>query len=192
MPFTVGGPISFGPPCSDRTNKNRAATALAIATVLLGACTAVKDDTPPKTPVALKVAAAPDMNALAADAVWASARPLTIKLGDGDGVDFAGGSCFIRRGDEVSFDDSRFKAGDEVAARISNVLQGDRADVRVVVAWKDGMHTSVMSRKLVTGSRFDVQWSDLDARYPFGFAAFDNAQVLHATADDVMFLTFGK
>lgn len=345
-------------------NRKLAATSLAITTLLLGACTAVKDDTPPNTLVALKVAAAPDMNALAADAVWARARPLTFKLGDGvnfaggkgettatlkaaytndmlyilvqyqdptnsvrrspfqkqadgswkklvdpqnkggdDNVYYedkwaflweaskvrnfdkqgctvachlgegkpygntytrdegevldmrhmkgmrtgvigfvddqytdwtrydaqkspnagrkgdpggpeyaniplengkpkfmhkdgraanAGGSYFIRRGDEVSFDDSRFKAGDEVAAHISNVLQGDRADVRVVVGWKDGVHTSVMSRKLVTGSRFDVQWNDLNARYPFGFAAFDNAQVRHATADDVMFLTFGK
>ncbi len=104
----------------------------------------------------------------------------------------AGGSFFIRRGDEVPFDDSRFKAGDEVASHISNVLQGDRADVRVMVGWKDGMHTSVVSRKLVTGSEFDVQWNDLGKRYAFGFAAFDNAQVRHARADDPMFLVFGK
>ena len=37
-----------------------------------------------------------------------------------------------------------------------------------------------------------VQWNDLNARYAFGFAAFDNAQVRHATADDTMFLVFGK
>jgi len=54
------------------------------------------------------------------------------------------------------------------------------------------VHTSVISRKLVTGSKFDVQWSDLNARYPFGVAAFDNAQVRHATGEDVMFLVFGK
>jgi hypothetical protein len=37
-----------------------------------------------------------------------------------------------------------------------------------------------------------VQWDKLDKRYAFGFAAFDNAQVRHATAEDVMFLVFGK
>jgi hypothetical protein len=104
----------------------------------------------------------------------------------------AGGKYWIARGDEVPFDDSKFKAGDEVAAHISNVLQGDRSDVRVASGWANGMHTSVISRKLVTGSKFDVQWSDLNARYPFGFAAFDNAQVRHATADEPSFLVFGK
>jgi hypothetical protein len=54
------------------------------------------------------------------------------------------------------------------------------------------MHTSVISRKLVTGSKFDVQFSDLGARYGFGFAAFDNAQVRHATSDEPMYLSFGK
>lgn len=104
----------------------------------------------------------------------------------------AGGQYFIRRGEEVPFDDSRFKPGDEVAAHISNVLQGDRADVRVFSAWKNGVHTAVLSRKLVTGSKYDVQWNDLGKRYAFGFAAFDNAQVRHATSDDPMFLVFGQ
>jgi len=104
----------------------------------------------------------------------------------------AGGKYYIAKGDEVPFDDSKFKAGDEVASYVVNPLQGDRGDIKVASGWKDGVHTSVISRKLVTGSKFDVQWSDLNARYAFGFAAFDNAQVRHATADDVMFLVFGK
>ena len=54
------------------------------------------------------------------------------------------------------------------------------------------MHTSVISRKLVTGSKFDVQWSDLNARYPFGVAAFDNAQVRHAVHYDPLYLKFAK
>ena len=49
-----------------------------------------------------------------------------------------------------------------------------------------------ISRKLVTGSKFDVQFSNLDVRYAFGFAAFDNAQVRHATPDDPLFMVFGK
>ena len=104
----------------------------------------------------------------------------------------AGGKYWIARGDEGPFDASKFKAGDEVASYVVNPLQGDRGDIRVSFGWKDGMHTSVISRKLVTGSKFDVQWSDLTARYPFGVAAFDNAQVRHATGDEPMFLVFGK
>jgi hypothetical protein len=104
----------------------------------------------------------------------------------------AGGKYWIAKGDEVPFDDSKFKAGDEVAGHISIPLLGDRADVRVTTAWANGMYTYVISRKLVTGSKFDVQWNDLNARYAFGMAAFDNAQVRHATADGPSFLVFGK
>ncbi len=104
----------------------------------------------------------------------------------------AGGAYYIKRGDEVAFEDARFKPGDEVASYIINPLQGDRADLRVAVSWRDGMYTSVVSRKLVTGSRFDVQFKDLAARYPFGFAAFDNAQVRHATTDDPLYMVFAR
>jgi hypothetical protein len=105
----------------------------------------------------------------------------------------AGGSFYMKRGDEVAFDDSKFKAGDEVASIISNPLTDtDRGDVRTVNTYANGMHTSVISRKLVTGSKFDVQFADLGVRYGFGFAAFDNAQVRHATSDDPMYLVFGK
>jgi hypothetical protein len=104
----------------------------------------------------------------------------------------AGGTYYVVRGDEVPFDDSRFKAGDEIASFIINPLQGDRADLKVTNTWKSGMYTAVVSRKLVTGSKFDVQFADTGARYPFGFAAFDNAQVRHATSDDALFLAFTK
>ena len=93
----------------------------------------------------------------------------------------AGGTYYIIDGNQVPFDDSKFKPGDEVASYIVNPLVGDRGDIRVAFGWKDGVHTSVLSRKLVTGSKFDVQWNDLGKRYAFGFAAFDNAQVRHAT-----------
>jgi hypothetical protein len=104
----------------------------------------------------------------------------------------AGGTYYIKRGDEVAFDDSKFKAGDEVSSIIINPLTGDRADIRVANSYANGMHTSVVGRKLVTGSKFDVQFANLGARYAFGFAAFDNAQVRHATSDDAMYLSFGK
>jgi len=104
----------------------------------------------------------------------------------------AGGTSYIKSGDEVPFDDSKFKPGDEVASYLIYPLQGDRADIRVALTWKDGMYTSFVSRKLVTGSKFDVQFRDLGARYGFGFAAFDNAQVRHATTDDPLYMVFGK
>ncbi len=103
------------------------------------------------------------------------------------------GAYYIKKGDEVPFDDSRFKPGDEVASIIINSQAGtDAGDVRTANSYANGMHTSVISRKLVTGSPFDVQFSDLGARYGFGFAAFDNAQVRHATSDDPMYLSFGR
>jgi len=103
----------------------------------------------------------------------------------------AGGTYYIKRGNEVAFVDN-FKAGDEVASYIANELKGDRADIKLVNVWRNGKIISVMSRKLVTGSKYDVQFDNLGTRYPFGFAAFDNAQVRHATADDASFLVFAK
>jgi hypothetical protein len=104
----------------------------------------------------------------------------------------AGGTYYIVKGDDVAFDDSKFKAGDEVASYIIHPLKDDRADVKVANKWSSGTITSVLSRKLVTGSKLDVQFSDLSAKYPFGFAAFDNAQVRHAVHFDPLYLTFAK
>ena len=103
----------------------------------------------------------------------------------------AGGSYWIKRGEETAFVDN-FKAGDEVASYLINGVKGDRADVVIAQKWESGVWTAVVSRKLVTGSKYDVQFKDLGARYPFGFAAFDNAQVRHATTDDALFLKFAK
>jgi hypothetical protein len=103
----------------------------------------------------------------------------------------AGGNYYIKRGSEVAFVDT-FKPGDEVASYIVNPLQGDRASINVSMRWANGVHTSVISRKLVTGSPYDVQFDNLGQRYAFGVAAFDNAQVRHAAGDDALFLVFGK
>jgi hypothetical protein len=102
----------------------------------------------------------------------------------------AGGTYWVKRGDEVPFVDN-FKPGDEVASHISNPLQGDRADIRAARKWENGVSTTVLSRKLVTGSKFDVQF-DPAKRFPFGVAVFDNAAVRHATPDDALFMVFGK
>jgi hypothetical protein len=104
----------------------------------------------------------------------------------------AGGTYYVIDGNQVPFDDSKFKAGDEVASYFIYPLKTDRADIRVANSWKDGVLTSVVSRKLVTGSKLDVQFADLNAQYPFGFAAFDNAQVRHAVHFDAKYLAFAK
>jgi hypothetical protein len=104
----------------------------------------------------------------------------------------AGGTYYVIDGNQVPFDDSKFKAGDEVASYLIYPVKGDRADIRVANSWKDGVLTSVVSRKLVTGSKLDVQYKDLNAQYPFGFAAFDNAQVRHAVHFDAKYLVFAK
>jgi len=88
------------------------------------------------------------------------------------------------------FDDSKYKAGDEVPGIIVAPFTGDRGDISVKIAWKDGMWTMVFWRKLVTGSEFDVQFNDLKKPYAFGVAVFDNAQVRHAYNPGVLKLTF--
>jgi len=103
----------------------------------------------------------------------------------------AGGSYVIKDGDQVPFVDN-FKAGDEVSSFISFQTKGDRADIKLAYRYANGKVISEVARKLVTGSKNDVQFSDLNAQYGFGFAAFDNAQVRHAVHYDPLFLRFAK
>jgi hypothetical protein len=88
------------------------------------------------------------------------------------------------------FDDSKYKAGDEVPGIIVAPLTGDRGDISVKSVWKDGVWTLVFARKLGTGSDFDVQFNDLKKSYAFGVAVFDNAQVRHAYSPGVLKLVF--
>jgi hypothetical protein len=104
----------------------------------------------------------------------------------------AGGTYYIVDGNQVAFDDSKFKPGDEVASFFIYPLSGDRGDVNVATRWANGVLTSEVSRKLTTGSKYDIQFSDLSKQYGFGFAAFDNAQVQHATGDEPLYLRFAK
>jgi hypothetical protein len=69
---------------------------------------------------------------------------------------------------------------------------GDRGEIATAIAWKDGKWTAVMARKLVTGSKTDVQFDKLDGTYEFGVAAFDNAQVRHAMHFNPLKLKFAK
>lgn len=103
-----------------------------------------------------------------------------------------GGTYYLKEADKVAFDDSKFKPGDEVASILVAPLTGDRGDIATAIAWKDGKWTAVMSRKLVTGSKYDVQFDKLDGTYDFGLAAFDNAQVRHAYNTGALHLKFAK
>jgi hypothetical protein len=67
------------------------------------------------------------------------------------------------------FDDSKYKAGDEVPGIIVAPFTGTVAISRSNPLWKDGAWTLVFSRKLVTNSEFDVQFNDMKKQYAFGW-----------------------
>lgn len=101
-----------------------------------------------------------------------------------------GGTYWIKVEDKVAFDDAKFKAGDEVSSIIIAPFVGDRGDVAFASKWAKGKWTMEISRKLVTGSKFDVQFDDLKKTYGFGIAPFDNAQVRHAYVEAPLLLQF--
>jgi len=90
------------------------------------------------------------------------------------------------------FDDSKYKPGSEVAGILVAPFVGDRGDISAKAVWSKGTWTLEISRKLTTGSKFDVQFNDLSKQYAFGAAVFDNAQVRHAFATGPNKLVFGK
>lgn len=97
---------------------------------------------------------------------------------------------WIVNAEKEPFDDSKYKAGDEVPGIVVAPFIGDRGDVAISMRWEKGIWTVEFARKLVTGSEFDVQFNDPKKAYSFGVAVFDNAQVRHAYADGVYFLKF--
>jgi hypothetical protein len=92
--------------------------------------------------------------------------------------------------EKEAIDGSKYKAGDEVPGIIVSPLTGDRGDITAKQTYKDGVRTVEISRKLVTGSEFDVQFNDLKKEYAFGVSIFDNAQVRHAFSTGVFKLKF--
>jgi hypothetical protein len=104
----------------------------------------------------------------------------------------AGGTYWVVKGNEAPFDDSKFKAGDEVAAIMISPFEGDRGDIKSGVKWANGKWTAEMARKLVTGSKYDVQFDDMGKEFNFGVAFFDNAQVRHAYQEKPLKLVFQK
>jgi len=103
-----------------------------------------------------------------------------------------GGLYYLRAEDKVPFDDSKFAAGDEVASILVAKFTGDRGVIDLAMDYAGGKYTFVLARKLTTSSPYDVQFKDLNVEYPFGFAAFDNAQVRHAYSMGALKLKFAK
>lgn len=101
-----------------------------------------------------------------------------------------GGTYWVKAEDKVPFDDSKFKPGDEVSSILVAPFVGDRGDIKFSGKWVKGKWTMEISRKLVTGSKFDVQFDDLKKSYGFGLAIFDNAQVRHSYVEEPLVLQF--
>jgi hypothetical protein len=86
---------------------------------------------------------------------------------------------WVLASESVPFTDS-FKTGDRVGGVIVSPFAGDRGDLTAKGVWSKGQWMVEISRPLVTGSKFDVQYNDLNAGYYFAPAVFDNAEVRHA------------
>jgi hypothetical protein len=85
-----------------------------------------------------------------------------------------------------------FTAGDEIAGIVVAPAVGDRGDIPESSQYSNGTYTLEFSRKLVTGSDKDVQFSDLSQAYYFGVAIFDNAGVRHSFQTGAAALKFGQ
>lgn len=99
---------------------------------------------------------------------------------------------FIVDGEKEAVDDSKYQAGAEVPGILVAPFAGDRGDLPATATFANGTWTLAWSRKLKTGSQYDVQFDDLKKKYAFGVAVFANAQVRHAFHPGVRFLTFGE
>ncbi len=89
-----------------------------------------------------------------------------------------------------------FKPGDVVPGIVVAPFDGSRGDVQARGAWKDGLWTIEMKRRLVTtgekAREQDVQFDDLGKTYYLGVAVFDNSQINHVYHEGVHTLTFQK
>ncbi|MHB1132953.1 MAG: ethylbenzene dehydrogenase-related protein [Chloroflexota bacterium] len=99
---------------------------------------------------------------------------------------------WILDSEKTPFDDSKYKANDEVPGIVIAPFQGDRGEIAVKGGYRDGTWTMEFSRKLTTGSKTDVQFSDLAKQYHFGVAVFDNTQIGHAVQYGVTLFTFER
>jgi hypothetical protein len=101
-----------------------------------------------------------------------------------------GSPGFISEGEKASFDDSQFRAGDRVPSVLTEPFRGDRGDISASWRYRSGRWTLEIRRRLVTGSNYDIQFSDLNAAYPFALATFDNTEIRHAAQEGSAELRF--
>ncbi|HMB44495.1 MAG TPA: ethylbenzene dehydrogenase-related protein, partial [Candidatus Methanoperedens sp.] len=85
-----------------------------------------------------------------------------------------------------------YNTGDEIAGIIVRPPTVDRADIMGKAVYMDGNWTLEYGRKLMTGSQFDVQFSDMKKEYLFGTAVFDNAQTRHSYESGVSKFVFAS
>lgn len=99
---------------------------------------------------------------------------------------------WIMDSEKTAFDSSKYASGNEVPGIVIAPLVGDRGDITAKGVWKDGKWTVEWTRKLQTGSQYDVQFSALDKTYYFGVSIFDNTSVRHARSTGANKLVFIK
>jgi hypothetical protein len=93
---------------------------------------------------------------------------------------------------KVPIDPARYRQGDEVPGIVVAPFTGDRGDITARSVHAGGRWTMEWTRRLDTGSPFDVQFTDLAKSYFFGVAVFDNAQVRHAFNAGALQLRFAR
>ena len=94
-----------------------------------------------------------------------------------------GAPGYILDSEKVALDQAALDAlpvGSYIPGIVKSVITGDRGDISAAWKWENGVWTIEFSRKLVTASETDVEFSDLGGTYYFGLAIFENAQVRHA------------
>ena len=98
---------------------------------------------------------------------------------------------WVLAGESAPFNDG-FKTGDRIGGVIISPFAGDRGDLKAKAVWANGQWTLELSRPLVTGSKFDVQFDNLKSAYVFAPAIFDNAEVRHAFTTQTYRLVFAS
>ncbi len=88
-------------------------------------------------------------------------------------------------------DDSVFKPGDVVTARMPVKAEGSYGDVKAVSRWADGAWTLMLSRKLNTGYEDDVAF-DPRKKYNFAMALFDDSGDADSYDSETLTLEFKK
>lgn len=102
-------------------------------------------------------------------------------------------SSFIMKEEAVPFvDNGQFKKGDRLPGHVVELAIGDAGDIPAKGIWKDEKWTLEWGRKLSTGSKYDVDFSDLNKEYYFGVATFNNEQWDHAYNLGVYKMIFEK